>query len=339
MKGRRAALFGAAACVALALPGAAFAEFRSIEVHAEPFSAFAVTGAETKFGELEFRGGIVLTSPDQDFGALSGLALRPDGKSLVAIADTGLWFTGTLVETGGKLTGLADTKIAPILDSNGAVRRGKRFADAESVRLTGGGSQTAIVSFEQSNEVSRFDARDLSAAAARPIKIPAAARALKANYGLETVAVAPATGALKGATVLVEERALGKDGNHRAWIVGGPKAGAFSIRHAGNFDVTDGEFLPNGDLVILERLFNPSEGLAMRIRRIPGAEIAPGRIADGPIVMTANLGHHRIDNMEGLALRPGSDGETSLFIVSDDNKSFLQQTLILKFAWRSPDTQ
>ena len=33
--------------------------------------------------------------------------------------------------------------------------------------------------------------------------------------------------------------------------------------------------------------------------------------------------HYQIDNMEGLAVRPGENGETLLTIVSDDNDSLL----------------
>ncbi len=240
----------------------------------------------------------------------------------------------------GRLTGLTGTTIAPILDSKGAPRGSKRVADAESLKLVQDkGRETAIVAFEQSREVSRFDAADLANAVARPVKLPEAARNLKGSRGFETLAVALGPGALKGGLVLVAERALDKNGNHRGWILNGPKAGAFSIRRIGDFDITDGDFLPNGDLVILERLFNLAQGVGMRIRRIPAADIAAGKTVDGPIVMAASLARHRIDNMEGLALRPEADGEISVFIVSDDNQSFLQQTLILKFAWRAPDTQ
>lgn len=336
----RAVIIGAALTVALPCAPALARDFRPIEIQTSSFENFAVAESGASFGELEFRGGLVLSSPDREFGALSGLAIGADGKSLLAVADTGLWVRGTLVESNGRLTGLTDGSIAPILDSKGELRPAKRFADAESLRLTSeDGHEVAVVAFEQSGEVSRFDARDLANASARSVKLPADARTLPANYGLETIAIAPASSPLAGATVVVEERAGGRDGTHRAWIIGGPKAGAFSIRHVGNYDITDGDFLPNGDLVILERLFNPTEGLGARVRRIPAAEIAPGKVAHGTIVLTANLNRHRIDNMEGLTLRAEPDGETSLFIVSDDNKSFLQQTLLLKFAWRAPDTQ
>jgi hypothetical protein len=43
--------------------------------------------------------------------------------------------------------------------------------------------------------------------------------------------------------------------------------------------------------------------------------------------------------MEGLSLRPEPDGSTSVFIVSDDNHSLLQQTLLLKFSWPAQSTQ
>jgi hypothetical protein len=36
--------------------------------------------------------------------------------------------------------------------------------------------------------------------------------------------------------------------------------------------------------------------------------------------------------MEGLAIKPGPDGETLLLIVSDDNNSVIQRTLLLQFA-------
>lgn len=343
MNAFRAAVIGAtlfAALLAAAAPSTADG-FRPIDVTVRPFSEFEAAGDATKFGELEFRGGLVLSSADRNFGALSGLAIGNDGESLLAVADVGFWFTAHLVESDGRLTGLTDGRIAPILDTGGKPRRAKRVGDAEALRLTKeNGVETAIVAFEQSREVSKFAVRpDLAVAVARPVRLPDSARNLNASRGFETLAVAPASSPLKGATVLVAERALDRNGNHRGWILGGPQAGSFSIRRNGNFDITDGDFLPNGDLVILERLFNASEGVGARIRRFAAADIAPGKTAEGSIVMTAGLAHHRIDNMEGLTLRHEADGSASVFLISDDNQSFLQQTLILKFAWPAANAQ
>ena len=38
-----------------------------------------------------------------------------------------------------------------------------------------------------------------------------------------------------------------------------------------------------------------------------------------------------LDNFEGLAARPGPNGETLIYLVSDNNFSPLQQTLLLHF--------
>lgn len=312
---------------------------RLIDVTARPFAQFGFSGNETRFGELEFRGGLVLSSLDRDFGGLSGLEIGADG-SLLAVADNGLWFSANTVEKDGVLTGLERASLTPILDSNRKPRRKKSTSDAEALRIIEtNGERTAIVVFEQSRELSRFSlSGDLAKSIARPVKLPDSARKLTAKQGFETVAVAPAGSALKGAFVLIAERALDKNGNHRGWILG-PDGGTFSIRRIGDFDITDGEFLPDGDLVILERLFSLTEGVGARLRRIPADQIAPGKTADGSIVLAAGLESHRIDNMEGLSLRREADGSTSVFIISDDNQSFLQQTLLLKFSWPNHRTQ
>ena len=159
---------------------------------------------------------------------------------------------------------------------------------------------------------------------------------LKANKGLEAFAVAPADGPLAGAIVTIAERSLDRAGNHRGFILGGRRAGTFSLKRTKPFDVSDAAFLPDGDLLVLERRFSFSDGLGMRIRRIPGATIRPGATIDGPVLIEADMGD-QIDNMEGLAIRTGEHGETILTLVSDDNgNTFLQRTILLQFALVPP---
>ena len=67
---------------------------------------------------LTFMGGLSLSSPNRDFGALSGMEILPDGTVLF-IADTGHWLSARLVEEGGRLVGVADARMAPILDAAG----------------------------------------------------------------------------------------------------------------------------------------------------------------------------------------------------------------------------
>ncbi|MEO1749605.1 MAG: esterase-like activity of phytase family protein, partial [Pseudomonadota bacterium] len=97
------------------------------------------------------------------------------------------------------------------------------------------------------------------------------------------------------------------------------------------FDVTDIAFLPNGDLLVLERRFNLSQGIAMRIRQIDGEELTERSTVDGPTLLQADMSY-QIDNMEGLAVTPLADDQVRLTLVSDDNKSLLQRNLLLEFA-------
>ena len=58
--------------------------------------------------------------------------------------------------------------------------------------------------------------------------------------------------------------------------------------------------------------------------------IAPGAVVDGPSIFDADLGYE-IDNMEGLDVHVTADGDTVLTMISDDNFSMLQRTLLLQF--------
>ena len=104
----------------------------------------------------------------------------------------------------------------------------------------------------------------------------------------------------------------------------------FKVRRSGDFDVTDGSFLPNGDLLILERKFSMAEGVAMRLRRLRAETIRKGGIADGPVVFDGGM-DYQIDNMEGLDIWRRDDGALMLSLISDDNHSILQRNLYLEF--------
>ena len=121
-----------------------------------------------------------------------------------------------------------------------------------------------------------------------------------------------------------------KDGNIFAAVLTGPRKGVFTVRRDDDFDITDGVFLPNGDLLLLERRFTMTTGVAMRLRRIEGETIRPGRVADGPVLLSADM-TYQIDNMEGLDAWRRSDGALMVSVVSDDNHSMLQRNLYLEF--------
>jgi hypothetical protein len=68
----------------------------------------------------------------------------------------------------------------------------------------------------------------------------------------------------------------------------------------------------------------------MRIRSVPLADVKPGALLDGPALITGDLAH-QIDNMEGLSVHRAPGGALVLTLISDDNFSALQRTVLLQF--------
>src|ERR1700741_3233738 len=70
----------------------------SINVNARPIASFDPRDrSHVRFGSLEWRSGLVLTSPFRGFGGLSALRLDPKGGKFISLSDKGSWFTGRIV--------------------------------------------------------------------------------------------------------------------------------------------------------------------------------------------------------------------------------------------------
>ena len=300
-----------------------------IEVRAELIEAFDPREpARTRFGELEFRGGLILTSSNKNFGGISSIRVAPDGARFLALSDKGQWFRGRIVYRGPLPIGLADVETAPILGPDGRPLAGRGWYDTESLAEDNG---TVYVGIERVHQIVRFDfARDGFKARGQPIQLPAGMRSMPSNRGLECLVVPPKGQPLAGTLIAISERALDAQGNIRAFLIGGQTPGNFTVRRSDDFDVTDCATTPRGDLLILERRFSIMAGVAMRIRRVSLAEVKPGALIDGPELIVADLGF-QIDNMEGIAVHRSATGELILTLVSDDNFSPIQRNLLLQF--------
>lgn len=316
-----------AALICMLLPTIVAAE--PVAVTSEPIAAFGSDPARTQFGKLDFVGGLVMTAENKLFGSWSSIRLRPDATHFVGVSDNGDWITGALARDGnGRLSGLADVDVTPMIAKSGKPDSRKERMDAEGLAFRPG---EVLVSFERIHRVDVYP--DPGFASSRPLRslsklIPDAR--LKANKSLETVAVAPKDGPLEGAPMIVAEESLNPAGDMYAAVLEGPRKGIFYVKRHGDFDISDGTFLPNGDLVLLERSFTLLSGVGMRIRRIPAGDIRPGVTVDGEEVYTAGSGD-RIDNMEGIDAFHAADGSVHLILVSDNNNSFLQNNVMLEF--------
>ncbi len=306
----------------------------SIEIAAHRLAGFDHTdSARRQFGLLEFRGGLALTSSFKHFGGLSAIRVQPDGANFVALTDKGWWLKGRIVYDGSRPSGIADAQMAPILGPDGLTLASRGWYDTESIAQDGG---TLYVGIERVNRIVRLDfGKDGLLARAQPVEVPPAVRGLPNNKGLESLVFVPRGLPLGGALIAISERGLNRDGNLLAFLIGGPRPGPFALKRTADFDVSDAALLPSGDLLILERKFSWAAGLFIRMRRIRLADVQPGALVDGKVLFEADLGY-AIDNLEGLSVHRGANGETVLTLVSDDNFSALQRTLLLQFTLAEP---
>lgn len=302
----------------------------AVEVNARQIPAFEPRDrSRVRFGSLEYRSGLVLTSPYRGFGGLSGIRLDTKGERFLAISDQGGWFTGTIRYSGRNMVGLDDVEAAPLLNAEGRPITEKRlWYDSESITRDG---NFVYVGLERVNQIMRYDfAKGGTRARGEVLPVPAAVRKLPYNKGLEALVFVPKGRPLAGTLIAFSERGLDADGNLVAFLIGGPTPGQFSVRRTDTFDISDAVLLPSGELLILERKFSWFTGVNIRIRSIPLKSIAPNALVDGPALFNADLGHE-IDNMEGIDAHVTAEGETVLTLVSDDNFSLLQRTLLLQF--------
>ena len=301
----------------------------SIEVKARPIPWFDRQNHDRlRFGALEYRSGLVLTSPFPHFGGLSGLRLDPKGERFISFSDRGHWFTGRIVYEGRAMAGLVDVESAPMLGPDGKPITVRGWFDSESIAIDG---SFVYIGLERVNKVLRFDfSKGVTLSRGEVVSLPKAASRLPNNKGLEALVFVPKGQPLAGTLVAMSERGLDADGNLVAFLVGGPTPGQFSVRRTDDFDISDAVLLSSGDLLILERKFSWLSGIGIRIRRIPLTSVAPGALIDGPAIFEADLANE-VDNMEGIDAHITEQGETVLTMVSDDNFSMIQRTLLLQF--------
>jgi hypothetical protein len=314
-------VFGVAAC--------AGEKAQPLQIDSKSVPIATGEDAATSIGKLHHLGSLRLTSPDSNFGGISGLIVSPDGGRFLAITDSSHWLTGKLSYRGNRLTGATGIEIAPLLDANGKPMSGKA-GDAEG--LTGALDGDVFVSFERNHRIWRYDFGDKGLTATpTPVTTPGDLKNAPDNGGLEGIAQ------LKdGRLLAITESFYNDSGNLKAWLLDQKKttAAPLSLRRRMPFNLTDIQQLDNGDVLTLERRFSSTGGVGFSMRRIEAKTIEPGALLDGKVIADAAM-NFNIDNMEGLSLRHGENGETLVYLVSDDNfNAPLQQNLLMLFELR-----
>ena len=311
---------------ATALPGFVAADPVTVRATSVPLNP--QDPKQRTVGRLEYRGGLHLVSDDPRFGGLSSLRVLPDGQRLVAVTDEGWWVCARLVYGDRLLQGVEDVEMGPLLGPDGKAPEGKDSRDAESLALLPDGE--FIVGFEREHRLLRYPA-----GTGRPDGIPLPCPSPPGlenapfNGGIETLV------ALRGGGLLALTEYWIETDQIVGWTGGPSEWKRLGMRFEQALRPSDGALLPKGDVLLLERAYNPQRGVVnVRVRQIGREKIRPGSALGGRLV--ADFAPPvTLDNYEGISAVRDKSGETHVYLVSDDNFNPAQQrTLLLMFALR-----
>ena len=302
-------------------------------VSAAQVTQFKGIGLDQRVDKLIFRGGMTLQSPDDTFGGLSSVTQTGDNQRIAFVTDRGHFVSGQLAyDEANRLFGFIGVTIEPIQNSSGQPLPRQYARDAEGMdTIWRDGVPVGVrVSFEHLTRVADFSVQEgRPGGPAREVPIPQWLTDLRTNESLESVCIAPAASPVAGSTILITEEALDENGNHRGEMLGVNDRGPFTYFNSPIVNPTDCAFLPNGDLLVLERgvsLFS----FAMNLRRVPAEEVRPGNLMRGELLLSAQGAE--IDNMESLMVHRTPGGELRILMGSDNNFNGWQRNMILEFA-------
>lgn len=266
---------------------------------------------------VRFAGGVEIDAPaDSPLHSLSDLKIA--GDDLVAVSDGGDLFRARLrLDRRGRLAGVDAWRMRPLTGDDGRRFPTKSDGDAEGLALTDDGR--LLVAFEGRHRVRDYG--PLQAPERTPRALPAPVMA-PGNAGFEGLALAPG-----GWRLAAEGGGVWDCTTRGCTIVVAPPS---APTPDSEFRVTGLDRDPAGPgWFAVERRFRPPADIRGRLRRMDPA----GRL--GPVLVELSI-PATVDNFEGVAAVGRPDGSTRLYILSDDNGSARQRTLLLAFDVPAP---
>lgn len=264
---------------------------------------------------VTFAGGWNLTSDNANFGGLSGIETLSDG-SLLSISDVGAFVWIGMKDSQPDGT----ARLAYMLGQDGGQLSGKAEGDSEGLAFRDG---LAIVSFERNHRLEAFDLENCgaNARAALVARLPSevGGKSIDENLGAEALSVSPHGNLTYGFESLLRGPspmgAVFADGTSAltGQYADNPRGYSF----VGRDEVASSSATPI--ILTLYRSYDPIRGN----RNIITWSTSSDRIElKRPML---------VDNFEGIAGEIGEDGRLRIWLISDNNFSPRQQTLLYAF--------
>lgn len=272
-----------------------------------------------RLGRFHYAGGLQLEGLNTDrLHGLSDLRVSSD-RHLVAIGDQGVLLEATLdLDASGRLRGLREAELSPLLDVKGRPLLNKQQADAEGLAIMPDGDR--LISFERNHRIWLYSARGDRP----PRDVPKPVARLGSNQGFEA---------------LTAYRAGGDD----AYLVGAESGQLWVCHLASRCQSLPPRALPGSGFGLSAMASYGATGVALLYRaydlvRGPRAVL---RLIDRPLVAGGTPVDELVldrplvtDNFEGVAIVGDSDQMFRMYLLSDDNSSAQQHTYLLAFDWR-----
>ncbi len=291
-------------------------------VEAKPQKIPGGSGLERSAFTIE--AAFVLRSSDQRFGGLSGLWLSDDSERerLITVSDQGLlWQARLRHDDRGRLLDVDSWTVSGITKRPDEHQEHVNF-DAEA--LAGDDDQGLVVAYEGHHRLQRLPLSDLQAL---PDRLPRpAGLGGPSNSGIESLATLPG-----GRLLAIAERVGAWGGvGLAAWLIDGDRVDDLIYVPTAGFAPTGADRL-DSMLYIVERKFSLLGGFQSGILTAPTDRFHPGAHVEGTSLARFRYGDLG-QNFEAIAAKRAPDGRTLIYLLSDDNFSVFQRTVLLQLS-------
>ena len=285
-----------------------------MSIHAQAVALNSQEPSLHRIGQFVFAGGLhLIAAAGQPLHELSDIEVIGQDR-LLAVTDFGMWFEARLVhDQGDRLVGIADTRMWPMTGEDGRPLSRREDMDAEGLaRLPNG---DLLVSFERHHRIWLYPV----AQGGPPKPVPMPELSMPSNTGLEALSADPEAAA--------DAYLVGAEGSAQTWRCRQKTVCTLGpvLAIPENFSLVAIRQLLQDQTAYLLRAFDPLTGLVRVSLRLQQADRLIAQLDLAPPLT--------VDNFEGLAAVRRTDGGWRFYLMSDDNGSQKQRTLLLAFDW------